>query len=167
MPISGGRHVLQRATLISVLLTNRAIIPLISVIILSTLYFFAFSHQNNINFDESKSQIIKIRSEHSFVKSLEKFLVYRSASEGSAEKSAPVDGNLTLAAAKRLDDAMSRRENFELREFRVGHFPLRVFVYDMPSKFTYDLLWLFQKTYRETANLTSNGSPVHRLIEQV
>ncbi|XP_022864695.1 probable arabinosyltransferase ARAD1 [Olea europaea var. sylvestris] len=36
----------------------------------------------------------------------------------------------------------------------------------MPSKFTYDLLWLFRSTYKETHNLTSNGSPVHRLIEQ-
>ncbi|KAG6400702.1 hypothetical protein SASPL_137544 [Salvia splendens] len=44
--------------------------------------------------------------------------------------------------------------------------PIRVYVYDMPSKFTYDLLWLFHSTYKETTNLTSNGSPVHRLIEQ-
>ncbi|CAO2171821.1 unnamed protein product [Urochloa humidicola] len=36
----------------------------------------------------------------------------------------------------------------------------------MPSKFTYDLLRLFRDSYRETGNLTSNGSPVHRLIEQ-
>ncbi|CDP04932.1 unnamed protein product [Coffea canephora] len=36
----------------------------------------------------------------------------------------------------------------------------------MPSRFTYDLLWLFRNTYRDTSNLTSNGSPVHRLIEQ-
>ncbi|KAG5555245.1 hypothetical protein RHGRI_012695 [Rhododendron griersonianum] len=34
------------------------------------------------------------------------------------------------------------------------------------EKFTYDLLTLFRNTYRETSNLTSNGSPVHRLIEQ-
>ncbi|CBI20132.3 unnamed protein product, partial [Vitis vinifera] len=36
----------------------------------------------------------------------------------------------------------------------------------MPAKFTYDLLWLFRNTYKETSNRTSNGSPVHRLIEQ-
>ncbi|MBA0735170.1 hypothetical protein Gogos_019039 [Gossypium gossypioides] len=46
------------------------------------------------------------------------------------------------------------------------NFPIRVYVYQMPNKFTYDLLWLFRNTYRETSNLTSNGSPVHRLIEQ-
>ncbi|KAI5070595.1 hypothetical protein GOP47_0014938 [Adiantum capillus-veneris] len=33
-------------------------------------------------------------------------------------------------------------------------------------KFTYDLLQLFHESYKETVNLTSNGSPVHRLIEQ-
>ncbi|KAF0892081.1 hypothetical protein E2562_013474 [Oryza meyeriana var. granulata] len=44
--------------------------------------------------------------------------------------------------------------------------PLRVYVYEMPSKFTYDLLRLFRDSYRETTNLTSNGSPVHRLVEQ-
>ncbi|XP_024539759.1 probable arabinosyltransferase ARAD1 [Selaginella moellendorffii] len=43
---------------------------------------------------------------------------------------------------------------------------LRVYVYDMPEKFTLQLLRLFRDTYKETANLTSNGSPVHRLIEQ-
>ncbi|GJM92793.1 hypothetical protein PR202_ga09293 [Eleusine coracana subsp. coracana] len=44
--------------------------------------------------------------------------------------------------------------------------PLRVYVYEMPTKFTYDLLRLFRNSYHETDNLTSNGSPVHRLIEQ-
>ncbi|KAL5220880.1 hypothetical protein ABZP36_025593 [Zizania latifolia] len=44
--------------------------------------------------------------------------------------------------------------------------PLRVYVYEMPSKFTYDLLRLFRDSYRETTNLSSNGSPVHRLVEQ-
>ncbi|MCL7033521.1 hypothetical protein MKW94_005702 [Papaver nudicaule] len=43
---------------------------------------------------------------------------------------------------------------------------LKVYVYEMPAKFTYDLLWLFRNTYKDTSNLTSNGSPVHRLIEQ-
>ncbi|EFJ12552.1 hypothetical protein SELMODRAFT_425371 [Selaginella moellendorffii] len=43
---------------------------------------------------------------------------------------------------------------------------LRVYVYDMPEKFTLQLLRLFRDTYKETANLTSNGSPVHRLIGQ-
>lgn len=45
--------------------------------------------------------------------------------------------------------------------------PLKVYIYEMPARFTFDLLSLFQNTYQETTNLTSNGSPVHRLIEQV
>ncbi|XP_020595607.1 probable arabinosyltransferase ARAD1 isoform X1 [Phalaenopsis equestris] len=36
----------------------------------------------------------------------------------------------------------------------------------MPAKFTYNLLRLFRDTYKDTSNSTSNGSPVHRLIEQ-
>ncbi|GLJ50553.1 hypothetical protein SUGI_1077050 [Cryptomeria japonica] len=165
MPIVGGRYVSQRASSTYLSSRNRTIIALISISVVS-IFLLSSSNQNKINFVDSNFQLIKNRPEHSFVKSLEKFLGQRGVSGGSAEKLVPVDGNLTLAAAKRLDDAMSRRENLELREFRVGHFPLRVYVYDMPSKFTYDLLWLFHKTYRETANLTSNGSPVHRLIEQ-
>ncbi|KAL9253870.1 putative arabinosyltransferase ARAD1 [Drosera capensis] len=47
-----------------------------------------------------------------------------------------------------------------------GSMTVRVYVYEMPAKFTYDLLWLFRNTCKETDNLTSNGSPVHRLIEQ-
>lgn len=57
-----------------------------------------------------------------------------------------------------LDEAMLKREESDV---------VRVYVYKMPNKFTYDLLRLFQSTYRETENLTSNGSPVHRLIAQV
>ena len=44
---------------------------------------------------------------------------------------------------------------------------LNVYVYEMPTKFTTNLLWLFQSTLEQTENLTSNGSPVHRLIQQV
>lgn len=66
---------------------------------------------------------------------------------------------------KKLDDVMWKTETTRL--YGDSFFtPLRVYVYEMPSKFTYDLLVLFQSTYRETSNLTSNGSPVHRLIEQ-
>ena len=61
------------------------------------------------------------------------------------------------------------RENRLLNEdsvYPVGY-PVKVYVYEMPKKFTLDLLWLFHNTYKETSNATSNGSPVHRLIEQV
>lgn len=69
-----------------------------------------------------------------------------------------------------LDDSIWRSES----ERMAGRSPdpwanlsvVRVYVYEMPAKFTYDLLRLFRDTYRETDNATSNGSPVHRLIEQ-
>lgn len=67
-------------------------------------------------------------------------------------------------ADKRFDDLIWKRETERLYE--ASSSVLRVFVYEMPAKFTYDLLWLFRNTYKETSNLTSNGSPVHRLIEQ-
>lgn len=44
---------------------------------------------------------------------------------------------------------------------------LNIYVYEMPAKFTTDLLWLFHNSLDQTVNLTSNGSPVHRLIQQV
>lgn len=70
---------------------------------------------------------------------------------------------------RKLDDMVFERENRLLNEdpgYPVG-FPIKVYVYEMPKKFTSDLLWLFHNTYKETSNATSNGSPVHRLIQQV
>ena len=71
---------------------------------------------------------------------------------------------------KKFDDLLWQREI--RRVYEDAYYPaatsaIRVYVYEMPAKFTYDLLWLFRNTYKETSNHTSNGSPVHRLIEQV
>ncbi|KAG0478036.1 hypothetical protein HPP92_012755 [Vanilla planifolia] len=106
-------------------------------------------------------------AEYSFVASVEKFL----ASRSTALRDVDTATNKGIEkAAKALDDAICRREKNEF--FRdppatsSAFSVVRVYVYEMPAKFTYDLLWLFQNTYKETANLTSNGSPVHRLIEQ-
>lgn len=69
----------------------------------------------------------------------------------------------------KLDEMVFERENRWLNEdpgYPLG-FPIKVYAYEMPKKFTFDLLWLFHNTYKETSNATSNGSPVHRLIEQV
>ncbi|KAI4320652.1 hypothetical protein MLD38_034108 [Melastoma candidum] len=72
------------------------------------------------------------------------------------------------AVVSRFDESVSKREGLKLPEEL--HYPMalpvRVYVYEMPRKFTYDLLKLFFNTYQDTTNLTSNGSPVHRLIEQ-
>eukprot|EP00252_Welwitschia_mirabilis_P006014 TRINITY_DN16670_c0_g1_i1.p1 TRINITY_DN16670_c0_g1~~TRINITY_DN16670_c0_g1_i1.p1 ORF type:complete len:501 (-),score=63.33 TRINITY_DN16670_c0_g1_i1:74-1576(-) len=106
--------------------------------------------------------------ERSFVRSLETFLKKRAPpfSYSNTNSKRAWTANFTVAAAKRLDEAVWAREQLELKDDPWGPFPLRIYVYDMPFKFTYDLLWLFRNTYHETANLTSNGSPVHRLIEQ-
>lgn len=81
-----------------------------------------------------------------------------------------VSGNVTEQQVKIFDDLIALNEEKRLyggeSRFYPLSPPLKVYVYDMPSKFTYDLLRLFQSTYKDTTTLTSNGSPVHRLIEQ-
>jgi hypothetical protein len=93
----------------------------------------------------------------SFVASLDRFL--DSPHRPAASSASPHD----------LDAAIRTEEEARLYGDPGGAWPapLRVYVYDMPRKFTYDLLSLFRDSYRQTDNLTSNGSPVHRLIEQV
>lgn len=172
--MGGRQHFLQRVFRSSSMSSKRAILAtfvLIVLIIPITLCYLSFHDRTKTDtlHSSSKSQFGKAHPQHSFVLSLEKFLKTRSPwqSLGSSDNLASVDDNLTQEAAKRLDDAMWARERMELTEYhREGPFPLRVYVYDMPSKFTFDLLWLFHNTYQETANLTSNGSPVHRLIAQ-
>ncbi|KAH7284728.1 hypothetical protein KP509_34G068200 [Ceratopteris richardii] len=73
---------------------------------------------------------------------------------------------LPIQKIKDLDSAIAEGESLDLLRVWGLNRPLRVYVYEMPRKFTYDLLRLFLDTYEETSNLTSNGSPVHRLIEQ-
>ncbi|CAA7038508.1 unnamed protein product [Microthlaspi erraticum] len=105
------------------------------------------------------------RTERSFVVSLEQFLTHGDASKLSS----PVRDDTVRGESDRLamkfDDLVFERENRLLNEDPAA-FPVKVYVYEMPRKFTYDLLWLFHNSYKETSNLTSNGSPVHRLIEQ-
>uniref|UniRef100_A0A0E0FUR9 Exostosin GT47 domain-containing protein n=1 Tax=Oryza nivara TaxID=4536 RepID=A0A0E0FUR9_ORYNI len=92
-----------------------------------------------------------------FLASLDRFLA-------SPRRSAP-----PAAAPGDLDAAIRAEEEERLYgggAWPAAPAPLRVYVYEMPSRFTYDLLRLFRDSYRETSNLTSNGSPVHRLVEQ-
>ncbi|XP_042461092.1 probable arabinosyltransferase ARAD1 isoform X2 [Zingiber officinale] len=108
--------------------------------------------------------------EYSFLASLEKFLTSRAPAAGSPGVASAADGGSPSAAVKALDDSIWKEETERLYGDAVDPWSassvVRVYVYEMPAKFTYDLLWLFRNTYRETSNLTSNGSPVHRLIEQ-
>lgn len=104
------------------------------------------------------------RPETSFVASLEHFLIHRAPKSPPATREVRTNDDVV----RDFDDSVYRIESERLQVepyFPVG-MPIRVYVYKMPSKFTYDLLWMFRNTYRETSNLTSNGSPVHRLIEQ-
>lgn len=104
--------------------------------------------------------------ETSFVASLEHFLAHR-VPKSKSDDTARTPGDEVVV--RDLDDSMYRIESGRVHGdpyYPLGA-PIRVYVYEMPSKFTYDLLWLFRNTYRDTSNLTSNGSPVHRLIEQV
>ncbi|PIN23509.1 Acetylglucosaminyltransferase EXT1/exostosin 1 [Handroanthus impetiginosus] len=105
--------------------------------------------------------------DYSFVSSLEKFLINSKSKSSSKVRDDTVRGDASDRDVKIFDDLISQGEEKRLYG---DEYPLysqiRVYVYDMPSKFTYDLLWLFHNTYKETVNLTSNGSPVHRLIEQ-
>ncbi|XP_022718578.1 probable arabinosyltransferase ARAD1 isoform X1 [Durio zibethinus] len=108
----------------------------------------------------------QIRPQTSFVASLEHFLTHKASDYH--QTSDDTVGTVLEDDVRRVDERKSAKE----MEWVYGdpyyplNMPIRVYVYEMPTKFTYDLLWLFQNTYRETSNLTSNGSPVHRLIEQ-
>ncbi|KAL7106688.1 hypothetical protein ACP275_06G009700 [Erythranthe tilingii] len=105
--------------------------------------------------------------DYSFVSSLDNFLINSKSKSSSTVSDDTVRGDVTEHDVKMLDDLISQVEEKRIFGDEYSFYsPVRVYVYDMPSKFTYDLLWLFQSTYRDTTNLTSNGSPVHRLIEQ-
>ncbi|XP_056858930.1 probable arabinosyltransferase ARAD1 isoform X2 [Raphanus sativus] len=99
-------------------------------------------------------------TETSFVASLEQFLIHKAPKL--------TFGDDTVRGGESHDDDLRKLDEMEnrlLNEDPTG-FPVKVYVYEMPKKFTVDLLWLFHNTYKETSNATSNGSPVHRLIEQ-
>ncbi|CAN6443259.1 unnamed protein product [Victoria cruziana] len=125
----------------------------VAVLIISSFLFYSYTHRQNPSFVITDSFSRYTVPEYSFVASLEEFLKTRAPLPGSERES---DGNAAAGSLKIGADPV----------FDEPPSVLKVYVYDMPSKFTYDLLWLFRNTYKETENLTSNGSPVHRLIEQ-
>lgn len=102
----------------------------------------------------------------SFVASLEHFLTHKALNHRSSDDTVR---SLLQDDVRMFDDRKFAKEMDWVHgdPYYPLNFPIRVYVYQMPNKFTYNLLWLFRNTYRETSNLTSNGSPVHRLIEQV
>uniref|UniRef100_A0A6N2LMJ6 Exostosin GT47 domain-containing protein n=1 Tax=Salix viminalis TaxID=40686 RepID=A0A6N2LMJ6_SALVM len=145
-----------------------------SPILLFTICLFVFSlifllfslstrHPSATPYPNSNPNL-SLKPETSFVAALEHFLdhKYPRASSSSPFPTASEED------VSRLDDqAFSKeRDRFYREPYYPLDLPIRVYVYEMPTKFTYDLLWLYRNSYRDTANLTSNGSPVHRLIEQ-
>lgn len=142
--------------------------PLLLLLLLLFVYFLFFSSLFTPFHDLKHPASYSTKTETSFLVSLERFLAHRSSSmlprnpDDTADPATDDDvGN--------LDDGVFASESDRLRgdPYYPLDLPLRVYVYEMPRKFTYDLLLLFWNTYKETSNLTSNGSPVHRLIEQV
>ncbi|GKV07023.1 hypothetical protein SLEP1_g18836 [Rubroshorea leprosula] len=145
----------------------RLILSLLALSILILLFSSSTSHRyldNDLPFSNPK-----MRPETSFVFSIELFLTQKAAKPPPSSSSRD-DTVHTLREedVSRLEDRKYEKENEWMHGDRYYplSMPVRVYVYEMPSKFTYDLLWLFRNTYKETSNLTSNGSPVHRLIEQ-
>lgn len=149
-----------------------ALLLLLSLFILFFFFFF-FSSSPFLLPQNPNSIPSRTPPEYSFVASLEHFLL--TSNPPLRSPGVPDDTVVTVAqegSVAKLDESIWRREREKLlREDSLypalAFSPLRVYVYEMPSKFTFDLLWLFRNTYKETSNLTSNGSPVHRLIEQV
>ncbi|KAL1822367.1 hypothetical protein ACET3Z_009145 [Daucus carota] len=140
----------------------RSPILLVSLSLLSiSLLFLFFSPKSLPNLSQNLSQNPSLNPtvDYSFLSSLQKFL--------SSKPRRHRDDSITSAASdvRRLDELVWRREMERLYTNSISSV-VNVYVYEMPDKFTYDLLELFWTTYKETVNLTSNGSPVHRLIEQ-
>lgn len=163
MSISMSAHI-QRSNRSPLLLFT------LSLLAISVLFILVSLSPSNPNPPPFRDPISSHKPpETSFVTSLEDFLAYKAPkSPPLRDDTAPEDGDVEDAPRK-LDEAISEAEMGRAvgdPYYPLGS-PVRVYVYDMPWKFTYDLLWLFRNTYRETSNLTSNGSPVHRLIEQV
>ncbi|KAI3783895.1 hypothetical protein L1987_42984 [Smallanthus sonchifolius] len=153
--------------------------PLLLLIISLTCFFlliYTFSPSSptkHISVHDFKSSQPNLNPNvhYSFVDSLELFLK-KSGAPGSRRLPDDTVGDPATEdqqQVRKLDDLIWRTETARVYDDEHDLFfnsPVRVYVYEMPAKFTYDMLWLFQNTYKETSNLTSNGSPVHRLIEQ-
>ncbi|TYI71076.1 hypothetical protein E1A91_D08G268500v1 [Gossypium mustelinum] len=145
------------------------VILLFAVIILALSFFFFFLFSPSSTTTAAVTVPYRhpsVRPETSFVASLEHFLAHKAPKIPAS--SDDTVGPMIDHDVRRLDERKFVKEMEWLRgdPYYPMSMPVRVYVYEMPSKFTYDLLWLFRNTYRETSNITSNGSPVHRLIEQ-
>nr|XP_043616812.1 probable arabinosyltransferase ARAD1 [Erigeron canadensis] len=138
------------------------ILTLILIFLYLTLSLSAFQ-TNPIS--KYKSYTSPNNIQYSFVDSLEQFLEKTQLPKSHSDDSVNEPEVVLQEKVKKLD-ALIWKNEIERVYQNSAFSPVRVYVYDMPDRFTYDMLLLFRNTYRETVNLTSNGSPVHRLIEQ-
>ncbi|KAK9732448.1 hypothetical protein RND81_04G001100 [Saponaria officinalis] len=140
------------------------LISLLSLLTLSFFFFF-FSSSPLFNPNPNPNHNPNSGVEYSFVASLDRFL-----NRPPPPPPPPPEHAADDYAVSKLDESMWRAETLRMQDPHEAYpgsaVPLRVYVYEMPHKFTYDLLSLFRNTYKDTSNLTSNGSPVHRLIQQ-
>ncbi|GFP94272.1 probable arabinosyltransferase arad1 [Phtheirospermum japonicum] len=166
--MAGRHHSSAAATAASKSRRSPFVLIILPLIFLSILFYIFTSSSSSPS--SPTFQIHAARNpnvDYSFVTSLEKFLINSKSKSSSSVPDDTIRGNVTEQDVKIFDDLISHGEEIRLYgDENQFNSPIRVYVYDMPSKFTYDLLWLFHTTYKETSNLTSNGSPVHRLIEQ-
>ncbi|KAI3984277.1 hypothetical protein MKX01_011231 [Papaver californicum] len=146
-------------------------LSIISLIVIVSLFiFFSSSSSSQTSFNRNTIPVFenpKIKPELSFVTSLEKFLTFRSRTKNLHDDTVVANEE----SVKKLDELIWKNEMERMHEDQFDSASstsniLKVYAYEMPAKFTYDLLWLFRNSYKDTSNLTSNGSPVHRLIEQ-
>ncbi|KAL3521762.1 hypothetical protein ACH5RR_019911 [Cinchona calisaya] len=154
--VGGGRQYPLKTTRSPILLFTLA---LLSLSLLYIIFSVSSSASQEAALSILPSQNPALHFDSSFVVSLEKFLTASSPPKNKLN-------DVTLTSVNDLDDSIRIAETRRLYDPTPSPLPLRVYVYEMPSKFTYDLLWLFRNTYRDSSNFTSNGSPVHRLIEQ-
>ncbi|KAL6291824.1 hypothetical protein ACE6H2_009334 [Prunus campanulata] len=144
---------------------------LLALLALSLVFFLFSFHSPSPSSDDDPTTLLHpnhqpiYKPETSFVASLDRFLL---AHKSPRRDDTVLLTTLTQHQPNHLDDLIFQTHTQRLYAdpYYPLSLPIRVYVYDMPTKFTYDLLWLFRNSYRQTSNLTSNGSPVHRLIEQ-
>ncbi|XP_074320443.1 putative arabinosyltransferase ARAD1 [Silene latifolia] len=151
--------------------TSPILIFLLSILTLSFISIFLFSSSNpNPN---PNPNLPSPSLDYSFVSSLDHFLTHNpNHPQSPLDTILSTDTSASAFAIEKLDNSIWNTEHSRISDLNQAYpamaMPLRVYVYQMPNKFTYDLLTLFLNTYKDasTSNLTSNGSPVHRLILQ-
>ncbi|KAL5767514.1 hypothetical protein ACOSQ2_014297 [Xanthoceras sorbifolium] len=158
MPVKQTPSTRSNTTKSPILLLSLSLLALSILFILFSLSSSSSSSHNTPNPYSDSYSNPTAKPETSFVASLEHFLTVKS------QRFPPLKDDTVTTVSE--EDVTRFDQQTHQRLYGDPNSPIRVYVYNMPRKFTYDLLWLFRNSYKDTFNLTSNGSPVHRLIEQ-